>query len=119
MTLIEMLKLDEAGLAVKSLKQFFKYTEKKNPIRVRDKKILNLLIVAEHKGFVFTSLNGNTSEYMAALSSSDKETRWEPFTHEVIPFHEWFAGKMKGTKIQRAVSVGSGKRSRTAAEQGN
>jgi tetratricopeptide (TPR) repeat protein len=95
MTLIEMLKLDEASLAVKSLKQFFKYTDKKTPVSIRDKKILNLLLVAENKGFMFSSLNGNTDKYMNALTSADKELRWEPFTHEVIPFHEWFAGKMK------------------------
>ena len=94
MTLIETLKLDEASLAVKNLKQFFKYTDKKTPVSLRDKKILNLLLVAENKGFMFNTLNGNTDKYMIALTSEDKNLRWEPFTHEVIPFHEWYAGKM-------------------------
>ena len=99
MTLIETLKLDEAGLAVKSLKEFFRYTDKKTPVSVRDKKILNLLLIAERAGFTFSTLNGNTDEYMKYLTSSDKDKRWEPFTHELIPFHEWFAGKMR-VKIQ-------------------
>jgi tetratricopeptide (TPR) repeat protein len=95
MTLIEMLKLDEASLAVSSLKQFFKYNDKKGTtISVRDKKILNLLLVAERAGFLFSTLNGNTDKYMEPLCSDEKEYKWEPFTHEVIPFHSWFAGKM-------------------------
>ena len=94
MTLIEMLKLDEAGLAVLSMKQFFKYNDKKTPISPRDKKILNLLLVAERAGFMFSTLNGNTDKYMEPLCSDEKTFRWEPFTHEVIPFHKWFAGKM-------------------------
>ena len=124
MTLIEMFKLDEASLAVCGLKQFFTRIEMKvkqketpynssspgeplkkettttserepSPIRHRDKKILNLLLVAENNGFMFTTLNGNTDKYMNALTSKEKKLRWEPFTHELIPFHEWFAGKMK------------------------
>jgi len=101
MTLIEMLKLDEASLAVNSLKQFFTYTEKNGtPIGARDKKILNLLLVAERKGFMFTILNGNTDKYFSALTSGEESLRWEPFTHEVIPFHEWFAGKMGRKKVK-------------------
>ena len=114
MTLIEMLKLDEAGLAVHSLKQFYKRldskiinisetnspdgeiaaseNEKETSIRSRDKKILNLLLIAERAGFMFSTLNGNTNKYAKALAS---EFPWEPFTHELIPFHEWFAKKMK------------------------
>jgi tetratricopeptide (TPR) repeat protein len=95
MSLIEMLKLDEAGMAVLSLRQFYKRTEKKSRVSPRDKKILNLLQVAERAGFMFSTLNGNTDKYMSPLCSEDKDLRWEPFTHEVIPFHEWFAGKMK------------------------
>ncbi len=96
MTLIEMLKLDEASLAVMSLKQFFKYNDKKGmTISARDKKILNLLLVAERAGFLFSILNGNTEKHMHPLRSDDMNLRWEPFTHEVIPFHAWFAGKMK------------------------
>lgn len=94
MTLIEMLKLDEASLAVLSLKQFFKRADKKTPISLRDKKILNLLLVAERAGFMFSTLNGNTDKYFDALTSSEENLRWEPFTHELIPFHQWFADKM-------------------------
>ena len=118
-----MLKLDEASLAVFSLQQFFTYNNKKGTaIGLRDKKILNILLIAERAGFMFSALNGNADKYMNALigtapSNSPKGTTvgcersslaratlppgrnggevWEPFTHEVIPFHEWFAGKMK------------------------
>lgn len=105
MTLIEILKLDEASLAVNSLKQFFTYTEKNGtPINPRDKKILNLLLLAERKGFTFTLLNGNTDKYFSALTE-DEKNRWEPFTHEVIPFHEWFAGKMGRRKAVHSVAA--------------
>jgi len=94
MTLVETLKLDEASLAVLSLKQFIKRVDKTTPVSLRDKTILNLLLGAERKGFVFTMLNGNTEKYIADLQSRDEKTRWEPFTHEIIPFHEWFSEKM-------------------------
>ena len=66
MSLIETLKLDQASLAVLSLKQFFKRIDKITPVSQRDKTILNLLLTAERKGFVFTMLNGNTEKYMSA-----------------------------------------------------
>jgi tetratricopeptide (TPR) repeat protein len=106
MTLIEMLKSDDASRAIRSLKRFFIRTEKKTPISERDKKILNLLLIAERNGFVFATLNGNTDKYMKPLSSDDRTVCWEPFTHEVIPFHEWFAGKMNvKTKTKRHLAV--------------
>jgi hypothetical protein len=94
MTLAEMLRLDEASLAVVSLKQFFIRTGKETPISTRDKKILNLLQIAERTGFAFTLLNGNTDKYMQSLCSKEEEYKWQPFTHEVIPFHLWFSEKM-------------------------
>ena len=107
MALVEIKKEDEAGKEVQNLKQFFKYNDKKGTtIGARDKKILNLLLIADRNGFMFSSLNGNTDKYMAPLSSDDKEYRWEPFTHEVIPFHEWFAGKMPA---RHNVGTGGGK----------
>jgi tetratricopeptide (TPR) repeat protein len=95
MTQVEMLKLSEASSAIESLRKFIDYTNKKTPVSTRDKTILDLLIGAERKGFMFSQLNGKTEGYLAILNSSDKKTKWEPFTHEVIPFHEWFSGKMK------------------------
>lgn len=95
MTLIEMLKLNEASSAIGSLRKFIDYTQKTTPVSERDKTILALLIGAERKGFMFSLLNGKTQDHMSSLSSSDENTRWEPFTHELIPFHEWFGGKLK------------------------
>lgn len=104
MTLIEMLKLDEARLAVLSLREFLKYTDKKTPVSLRDKTILNLLLILERAGFMFSTLNGSTEKHLKALRSQDETLRWEPFTHELIPFHEWFAGKMK-VKMPRPAAV--------------
>lgn len=110
MSLIETHRQDEASSAVLNLKQFFKYNDKKGTaIGARDKKILNLLLIAERNGFMFNLLNGSTDKYMSLLSSgdpNDKEYQWEPFTHEVIPFHEWFAGKM-GKHIAPVTAVPS------------
>ena len=94
MILIETQKFDEAGFAVMALKQFVKNSEKKTPVSLRDKKILNFLLVAEKSSFNFSKLNGNADKYLKILSSPDVEHRWEPFTHEVIPFHEWVIAKM-------------------------
>lgn len=94
MTLVEMLKLDEAANMVRALKLFIIRTDKKTPVSPRDKKILNLLLVAERKGFMFSILNGTAEKYLSLLYSETEEYRWEPFTHEVIPFHLWFVGKV-------------------------
>ncbi len=95
MTLIEMAKLDEASLAVYSLRQFFKRADKKTPISKRDKTILNLLLIVERAGFMFNKLNASAQKHIATLNSNTEAVRWEPFTHELIPFQEWIAGKMK------------------------
>ncbi|MBI4929671.1 MAG: hypothetical protein HY841_02835 [Bacteroidetes bacterium] len=116
MTLVEMNQLDEASLAVYSLKKFFSRTKAEAPISARDKIIRNLLLMAERKGFGFNLLNGGTDKYMeklgagssefegnskskmaahSQLKTPDSELKWEPFTHELFPFHEWFASKMK------------------------
>jgi len=99
MSLVELHKLDEASRAVLSLKQFIKRVDKATPVSLRDKIILNLLLTVERKGFVFALLNGNTGKYLAGLQSKEGENRWQPFTHEVIAFHEWFGGKMKGKGV--------------------
>lgn len=95
MTFIETQKLDEARLAVFSLREYLKYNNKKTPISKRDRAILNLLLILERAGFMFALLNGSTEKHLENLRSQDEDLRWEPFTHELIPFHEWFAGKMK------------------------
>ncbi|TAL61174.1 MAG: hypothetical protein EPN85_05545 [Bacteroidetes bacterium] len=105
MTLIEMLKLDEASLAIYGLKQFFKRTDKKTLVSKRDKTILNLLLILERAGFRFGSLNGSTEKHLITLGSPEEETRWEPFTSELIPFHKWMSGKMGG----RTKTHGDGK----------
>jgi tetratricopeptide (TPR) repeat protein len=95
MTLIEMLKFDLASKVIISLKRFFIRTDKITPVSQRDKTILNLLLILERAGFMFSSLNGSTEKHLVTLHSLDEKYRWEPFTPELIPFHEWFAGKMK------------------------
>lgn len=102
MTLIELNKSDEASLAVLNLKQFFKYIDAKDKsqIRPRDKKILNLLLIAERNGFLFSGIPvSQVEKYLSPLHSNDADYRWEPFTHELIPFHEWFKNKCKIHKI--------------------
>lgn len=108
MTFIELGSMDEASKAIYRLKDFLTYLNKKDPASIRDKSILHLLLIAERKGFLFHLLNGTAFDHLSTLSSSDEATRWEPFTHELIPFHEWFAGKMKH-KLPLQVKVGSAK----------
>jgi len=123
MALIEMRRHDEASLAVHALKRFFIRIEKESgeietgitSVSARDKKILNLLQQAERKGFAFHLLNGTAEKNISMLSSPclqrekaesaalpssppsgelEGALSWQPFTPELIPFHEWFEGKM-------------------------
>ncbi|MBI3500779.1 MAG: hypothetical protein HY063_03210 [Bacteroidetes bacterium] len=114
MTLLEMKKESEATLNILALKQFFKRMGSASP---RDKIILNLLMQAQRAGFMFNLLNGVAHENIAklsppsprrgeharaALSPSGRDGEgllsWQPFTPEVIPFHQWFASRMPAGK---------------------
>ena len=52
---------------------------------------------------MFSLLNGSADKYLSVLSGGENfakvsnfgKVEWDPFTPEVIPFHEWFTGKMK------------------------
>jgi hypothetical protein len=81
----------------------------------RDRMIFNLLMQLQRTGFMFEALgNKKAEDNLAALAAkphtsatpqsglpnatnpkSEIDIAWEPFTHELIPFHEWFAQKMK------------------------
>lgn len=105
MILIDMQKFEEASLAVSSLKQLMKRIEKTTPAHLRDKKILNLLLILERNGFCFKTLKVIISKYLDPLShSKDKNISWQPFTHELIPFHEWFSKKMNNKRTVASVS---------------
>jgi tetratricopeptide (TPR) repeat protein len=97
MAYIEMQKLNEAGVATERLRKFIEFMNKKNPAARRDKIILKLLIETEREGFTFAPPSAKAKKYLSALSGKNKKLRWEPFTHEVIPFHEWVAGKKTAT----------------------
>src|ERR1051326_1663048 len=98
MTLLEMRKHNEAELAVLNMKQFFKRLGKTSTVNTRDRMIHNLLMQVYRAGFAFNMLNGTTEKNLSMLSS-DKQVKWEPFTHEVILFHDWFAEKMGKKKL--------------------
>ncbi|HEY4797572.1 MAG TPA: hypothetical protein VII99_00700, partial [Bacteroidia bacterium] len=105
MTLVESNRTDEASIEVRRLKDFFIYNGKANSISKRDKKILNLLLLMERKGFDFSLLVpylastkyvkvNKIGNYLAELGSVEDGLKWEPFTSEVIPFQEWVLGEM-------------------------
>lgn len=108
MTLIELLKYDEASHSIHNLKHFIIYTEKQGmKIRPRDKKILNLLQNLMRNSYNFSTLNGNTPAYLEALNSAKSDSAWEPFTHEVFPFQEWFEHKLKQSNSSIILSFGN------------
>lgn len=103
MTLIELQKPDEASYVTERLRKFIEFTNKKTPVSLRDKIILKVLLTLEKSEFVFSLLNANLEKHILALRDTKSETRWQPFTHEVIPFHEWLEEKM-GKTISRISS---------------
>ncbi|HET7817704.1 MAG TPA: hypothetical protein VFL70_00200, partial [Bacteroidia bacterium] len=100
MACLELERFNEAAFSIERLRKFIAFTEKKTPVSVRDKTIGSLLQALEKQAFAFTSLSAKAGKYLELLSSKEKEYCWEPFTHEVIPFHEWLKSKCKISKME-------------------
>ena len=98
MAYMEMEKPDEASFCIERLRKFIAFTDKKTPVSVRDKTILRLLQLMEKDGHPISApLSSGRGDGGEAKNLLSKLGEWEPFTHEVIPFHKWVEGKVQNT----------------------
>ncbi|MBI3502799.1 MAG: hypothetical protein HY063_13490 [Bacteroidetes bacterium] len=83
MLCIELEMQEEAGKQTEALRKYFDYLEKKKiPLSPRNKAILAWLRQLATRDFDFRAFNFKHQ-------TLKPEARWEFFTPEIIPFHEW------------------------------
>lgn len=93
MTYIELDGMDEAEKQVDSLRKHMDRHESPTDIRSRDQVILKYLKRLLKRGFVFGKPTPDDTKLLELLSSDQKKYKWEPFSPELIPFHQWLMQK--------------------------
>jgi tetratricopeptide (TPR) repeat protein len=93
MTMIELDSLDEAEKQVDSLRKHMDRHDKKSDVQLRDRAILKLFQKLLKRGFNFGKPDKEEHKLLQLLASSKKRYKWEPFSPELIPFHQWYMKK--------------------------
>lgn len=102
MASVELIQEDEATAlagtkkALTNLEKIYESSE----IRKRDKVIIRVIkrIAAREYDFSRTALLVKDS--LQRLNSPNDELRWEPLSHEIVPFDQWFSSKLKSGKLK-------------------
>lgn len=101
---IEMVLLESAEAHLESMRKYIQRLGEVNPMRERDIIIFDILRQLEKESFNFKLVQHNCKPLFDKLESTEKGLRWEPGTHELIPFQEWFAAKVEHRQAHFAVS---------------
>ncbi|MDF2437996.1 MAG: hypothetical protein K0Q95_2372 [Bacteroidota bacterium] len=89
MLFIELRKVDEAILALQSLRKYVERQNKTKEITKRDILIVKLLLELEKSGFDYDKNNFTLKRGFEKLSEINSIYSWQYFSSELIPFHEW------------------------------
>jgi hypothetical protein len=95
MTNIELGEEDKSSSEIDNLRMYIMNNENKFSFSQRHKTIVDFLSSASCKSFRFSELNGKAQNYIELLSSPDNDYSWKILSSELIPFHEWAAGKTR------------------------
>lgn len=90
---IELNKISEATRALEALRKYIERNKKDEKIKERDRLIVECLRAMEKDNYEYNSGNKNVSKIIKQLSLKNRNTSWEHFTPELIPFHEWVKEK--------------------------
>ncbi len=93
-------KVDLADQRIASLRKHIDRTSKLKTVRKRDIVILRIVNHLSRSGFDFKEVWEDRKKDFALLRSSDRDYLWEPRTHEMIVFDQWFESKVKGIEYQ-------------------
>jgi hypothetical protein len=93
-------KVDLADQRIASLRKHIDRTSKLKTVRKRDIVILRIVNHLSRSGFDFKEVWEDRKKDFALLRSSDRDYLWEPRTHEMIVFDQWFESKVKGIDYQ-------------------
>ncbi len=95
MLFIELEKHDEASYLLESLRKYIQRNAKTHDVKSRDILIVKTLRELEKGSFDLSKPNKAAAKLLKDLSEKDKAVSWEYYSPELIPFHEWLAGKRK------------------------
>jgi tetratricopeptide (TPR) repeat protein len=95
MCLIELEDFDQSAIRIDDLVRQYYRLRDSGDITERNLMILTVLSDIAKKGFSYQNLNQKTIDLVLRLREKGKGHSWEPFTPEIIPFHEWISGKSK------------------------
>lgn len=93
MLCIELNRIDEASRLLESLRKYIQRNEKTAEFRLRDLLISKTLREMEKDGFNFNRQNNTVNKLLRELSLKGKNTSWEHYSPELVPFHEWLGSK--------------------------
>ncbi len=89
MLFVELNKIEEAAMAVESLRKYMERIIKKDEVEPRTILIVKLLRELEKNSFVYDPKNSAATKLLKTVAAKNKPTSWEHFTPELIKFHEW------------------------------
>ena len=96
LTVMIYIELDRQADATRILEALRKYMDRNKAnekIGPRDVLIIKALRELEKGDFEFNPTNTVLNVLMKQLSTENKAMSWEPFSAELIPFHEWLEGR--------------------------
>lgn len=96
---------DKASAMVENLRKHVEYSIKNNhEMKERDSRIVKVLHYLQANGFRYDKTNAKLIANTDLLRSQ-KSCPWEPFTPELIPFHEWLERKYQLKRTTEKVLV--------------
>lgn len=91
---------DEFSRQAELLRKFMAYHAQANDFGTRSGIILKLLRNIEKNDYNFSLENHSFQEMLSELESGNGKYKWEPFTPEIIPFHEWVRKKINSSRTK-------------------
>ena len=91
---------------LESLRKYIQRLGDDTPLRPRDRIVFKLLRALEKSAYNYPAVAQQYSAEFQQLASTEKGLRWEPGTHELIPFPQWFAAQQHGEALRFSVPAG-------------
>jgi len=101
---LEMNSMESASLKVENLRKHIEYNSKDHDVKERDERIVKVLHYLEANGFQYDKSNSKLVANVDLLHNS-KNCRWQPFSPELVVFHEWLDKKYLLKRTREKVFV--------------
>jgi len=91
---VELQHYDQAEILAENLRKHVEKFGVDDGIRLRDKLIMRTLHTYARNGFSKSNLPESVYNTIDLLAGNEKQYRWERFSPELIPVHQWLAKKL-------------------------